>query len=357
MPDEQEDKHRRLIGGVFGLPERVHELAEPVGETWLFQRLGTVRVVNARSAFFLIGKTLRPRKVWLPSYLCEAVVQGFQGAAVPMEFFPVNDRLHCESTGWLERVQRGDLVLRINYFGFVNTDPVFGEAISRGAWVVDDAAHALLTKDIGAAASFVVYSPRKFIGVPDGGFLVPMIPTEISWPPLQPVPTVWWLETFSASQLRRDFDLGSLGRDWFPKFQNAEQTAPTGSFAMSEFSAHLLDQCFDFSTIALNRRANYLQLLKHLHDFALFKELPAGVVPLGFPVRLRDRDAVRQELFRKQVFSPVHWALNGLVPDSFAASHRLAKETMTLPCDQRYDRDDMRRVSEAFLQTRVTTRR
>jgi hypothetical protein len=314
-------------------------------------------MVNARSAFSFLGQALQPRKAWLPSYLCQAVVQGFQAAAVPMEFFPVNDRLHCENAGWLKHIQPGDLVLRVNYFGFVNTDPVFEEAISRGAWIVDDAAQALLTKDIGTAASFVIYSPRKFVGVPDGAFLVPMISAPRQWPAVQPVPTAWWLGTFSASQLRRDFDLGVTSRDWYAAFQGAERTAPIGSFAMSEFSGHLLDQCFDFSVIARIRRVNYLQLLKLLGDFALFRELPAGVVPIGFPVRLHHRDAVRQELFREQVFPPVHWALSGWMPDSFAASHNLAKEMMTLPCDQRYDGDDMQHVSEAFLRALVTARR
>jgi hypothetical protein len=351
MPDQQEAKHRRLIGGVFGLPDRVPKLVEPGGKSWLFQRPGTLRVVNARSAFFLLGQTFLPHKVWLPSYLCEAVVQGFQAAKVAMEFFPVNDCLRCENSRWLERVQPGDLVLRINYFGFQNTDPVFWEAISRGAWIVDDAAQALLTEGIGDAAHFVVYSPRKFIGVPDGGFLVSMIPAPGEWPALQPVPPGWWLETFFASQLRRDFELGSGRRDWFPRFQAAEQNAPKGPFAMSEFSGHLLDHAFNYSAITQNRRANYLQLLKHLHEFALFQELPAGIVPLGFPVRLHSRDAVLRGLMREQVFPPIHWALNGLVPDAFVASHNLARETMTLPCDQRYDGDDMRRISEVFLRS------
>ena len=351
MFSKQENNHRRLIGGVFGLPDRVAELVEQRDKSWLFQHPGALRLVNARSAFFLLGQTFRPRKVWLPSYLCNAVVQGFKAAAVPMEFFPVNDRLVCESASWLERVQAGDLVLRINYFGFLNSDPVLKEAMSRGAWIVEDAAQALLTEGVGSSASFVVYSPRKFVGVPEGGFLIPMNPNLIEWPALQSVPDAWWQGAFSASQLRRDFDLRGGNRDWFSQFQNAEQTAPNGPFAMSKFSGELLDHAFDFYAIALKRRANYLQLLEYLHDFALFQELPAGTVPLGFPVRLRDRDAVRQGLMRELVFPPLHWMLDGLVPDSFVASHSLSRETMTLPCDQRYDSDDMRRIGETFLQS------
>lgn len=350
----QADKPRRLIGGVFGLPGQI-PAAKPNGESWPFQRPGTLRTVNARSAFYLLGKIYRPRKAWLPSYLCEAVALGFQAAAIPIEFFPVNEQLVCENIQWLEYVQPGDLVLRINYFGFLNRDPVFGEAIRRGAWLVDDAAQALLTKGVGDAARFVVYSPRKFVGVPDGGFLVPMISDPKEWPALQPVTSSWWLEAFSATQLRRDFDLGSSSRDWFSKFQNAEQTAPNGAFVMSEFSGQLLDHAFDYSTIADRRRANYRHLLKHLHDFALFQELPEGVVPLGFPVRIQNRDAVRQELMQAKVFPPIHWPLKGLVPDAFIASHCLAGETMTLPCDQRYDDADMQRISEGFLRAQPTT--
>jgi len=356
MREETEGK-RRLIGGVFGLPLRVPEVVEQGSETWLFQRSDALRLVNARSGFSLLGELLRPRKAWLPSYLCQAVVQGFQAGEVPVEFFPVNDRLFCEAGGWLDRVQPGDLVVRINYFGFLNTDPTFEELLNRGAWIIDDAAQALLTEGIGAAARFVVYSPRKFVGVPEGACLVPMLPAPQKWPALHPIPAAWWLETFSASQLRRDFDLGGGNRDWFSKFQNAEQNALIGPYAMSDFSGHLLDRGFDFSAIALNRRANYRHLLEHLHEFALLHELPDGVVPLGFPIRVENRDAVREQLFRDEVFPPVHWALDGFVPDSFALSHYLARETMTLPCDQRYGEDDMRRLSEAFLRARPITPR
>ena len=354
MSDERTHQRVRLIGGVIGLPARVPELAEPNGQNWLCRHSRALRLVNARSAFYLLGQTLRPRKAWLPSYLCEAVVQGFRAAAVPVEFFPVNDQLRCADSAWLDRVQRDDLVLRISYFGFLNRDPVFAEAIGRGAWLADDAAQALLTEGIGDAASFVVFSPRKFIGVPDGGCLVPMTSAPVEWPALQPVPAAWWEEALAAVQLRRDFDLGADSREWFPKFQKAEQTMPIGAFAMSEFSGHLLDQGFDFSAIARIRRANYLQLLIYLRDFALFRDLPDGVVPLGFPVRVRNRDAVRQELFQDQIYPPVHWALDGVLPESFAASHNLARTMMTLPCDQRYTNTDCERMAKAFI--RATSR-
>jgi hypothetical protein len=72
--------------------------------------------------------------------------------------------------------------------------------------------------------------------------------------------------------------------------------------------------------------------------------LPDGVVPLGFPVRLKERDRVRQALFDARIYPPVHWPIAEVVPNEFGASHQLATEIMTLPCDQRYGAPDVERM-------------
>jgi hypothetical protein len=68
-------------------------------------------------------------------------------------------------------------------------------------------------------------------------------------------------------------------------------------------------------------------------------------VPLGFPVRLRNRDTVRQGMFKHDIYPPVHWPIKGKVPVEFRASHRLARQVMTIPCDQRYSVEEMKRVA------------
>jgi hypothetical protein len=87
-----------------------------------------------------------------------------------------------------------------------------------------------------------------------------------------------------------------------------------------------------------------------LGEFAVFPQLPAKVVPLGFPIRLKNRDQVRQRLFEHQIYPPVHWPLEGIVPDEFRNSHQLAANIMTLPCDQRYDGHDMMRMATLVLE-------
>ena len=76
----------------------------------------------------------------------------------------------------------------------------------------------------------------------------------------------------------------------------------------------------------------------------MFPQL-GSIVPLGFPLRVLERDRVRDALFDQEIYPPVHWPLKGVVPRRFVESHRLSAEILTLPCDQRYCPDDMERMA------------
>jgi dTDP-4-amino-4,6-dideoxygalactose transaminase len=202
----------------------------------------------------------------------------------------------------------------------------------------------LLTAEVGRFSDFVLYSPRKFLGVPDGGILVLNCDIDLALN-LAPPPAEWWLKALSATVMRREFDVHGGTRRWFDLYREVEAGAPTGHYAMSELTALLLRHSFDYSAIAERRARNYEVLLGELGDIAVFPERPSTVVPLGFPVRLRDRDDVRRVLFEHRIFPPVHWPIRGVVPAKFQDSHRLSSEILTLPCDQRYDADDMHRMA------------
>ena len=341
-----QNQKQRVVGSVFALQE-----PEPFSQTNRdrpFLQQGVLYLASARGAFCLLARVMRPRRVWLPSYLCSSIVEGFQAADVAVEFFPVGKDLRCGSTAWLQQIESGDMVLRIHYFGFPNIDPVFQAATARGACLVDDAAQALLSAGVGNGADFMVFSPRKFVGVPDGGCLAMHSTLSGFSAELPPPPDGWWLKSLSALRLRRDFDRGDGNRNWFTTFQSAENHAPASPFAMSELTKRLLMHGIDFDAVATRRRNNYQLLLELLGDVAIFPELPEGVVPLGFPIRVRQRDAILKTLFQQNIYPPVHWSLCRCVPALFDASHRLSTEIMTLPCDQRYDADDMRRIAVAL---------
>jgi len=304
-----------------------------------------LHLATARGALTLLVQALAPATVWLPSYLCPVVVPCCGGRE---RFFPVDHHLGLTELAWLDLVQKGDIVVFIDYFGFRTWDHIAIRARARGAWIVEDASQAFLNGHFSPEANYVITSPRKFVGVPDGSILLGLrgaLPATL----LPPAPAEWWFNAFRASSLRRSFDLAGGERVWFDLFRRTEAEGPVAAARMSELSQTLLTRAVDWEDCARRRRANYLFLARELHPIALFPELPDFVVPLGFPVALRRREAVREALFAKEIFPPVHWPLGSTVPVEFEASHELARDILTLPSDQRYNRGDLERVVACVL--------
>ena len=330
---------------MFGLPETVESKVGIELNQWKFLDDSNLFLANARSGIMILIDLLEPASVWMPSYLCPTMIEAVDQKKTNLRFYEVGYNLHILSTDWVDQIQTGDLVVLIDYFGFPMDSKVATLVKKRGAWVLEDACQALLSKDVGRFSDFVIFSPLKFLGVPDGGVLTPNQELDFHDIDLAPPPAEWWLKALYAGVLRREFDIHGGNRRWFELFQETKSTGPIGYYAMSELSKALLMHSFDYATIAQRRIDNYRQLAKVIVSIALFPTLPAQVVPLGFPVRLKNRDRVRQALFDNEIYPPVHWPIQDIVPGEFRDSHRLAAEIMTLPCDQRYDRDDMDRIA------------
>lgn len=345
MRETQPKSPNSIIGGLFGL----ECCSQPQAPSPPFITAQEIFLVNARSGIWLLVNQLRPSQVWLPSYLCRTITRAIDPNITVLRFYEVDYDLRVRSNQWVSKVASGDLVIFIDYFGFPYDRSLGALIKEKGAWVLEDAAQALLSTHVGTPSDFVLFSPRKWVGVPDGGILrVPegFLLNEISF---EIPPASWWLKAFQASILRREFDDGLPTREWFKFFREAESAGPIGLYAMSQLSRIILSHSVDYSATVQRRVDNYQTLSAGLMEYAIFPKLDAGVVPLGFPVRVEGRDTVLQALFKHEIYPPVHWPIDGVVPAEYEDSHRLARHIMTLPCDQRYGHEDMERMADVFL--------
>ncbi|MCL6519301.1 MAG: DegT/DnrJ/EryC1/StrS family aminotransferase [Armatimonadetes bacterium] len=299
---------------------------------------------NARSCIALVADLLLPANIWVPSYLCHTILSGIKMQKV--RFFPVNYNLQPDHDGWMNEVKEGDLVIFIDYFGWHFSTEYIVDAKNRGAWVLEDACQALLTNGVGKLADFVVFSPRKFLGIPDGGILnINTQEINVSDIQLERPPADWWMKSVTSLILRWQFDICGGSREWYDLYKEVEAENKAARYSMSELSRVLLMYAFNYQEIARRRIENYLVLAECLKEIAVFPNLSKGIVPLGFPIRVRNRDSLREVLFAEDIYPPVHWPIAGVVPQEFRESHRLAGDIMMIPCDQRYSADDMNRVA------------
>ena len=328
---------------MFGLELFESDASLKAKEPPRFLRGRQCLLATARAAVKLLVEALRPATVWLPSYICGVVIEASREPGVRVRFYTVDQALQIPSDDWVRQIQAGDLVIFADYFGFDTWGLHGAEAGARGAHIVEDACQAMLNKDFSPHSDYIIFSPRKFIGVPDGGILLAGKNVELPGADFPPAPGQWLVRALRASILRSEFDRYGGKRSWFKIFQSAEADGPMDPCRMSDLAAAIL-RIVDWTTIKTRRRRNYDYLLSELGEMAVFPNLPRDVVPLGFPIRLPNRDRVRRSLFNERIYPAVHWDIVDLVPAEFVSSHRLASEIMTLPSDQRYGRDDMKRM-------------
>lgn len=330
----------KLIGGMFGIEDLPAKGECPVpfleGRTCLM-------LSSARSGIKLLIDLLKPHQVWMPSYLCRAMTDAAAAPQAQLLFYEMDARLSIVDDGWLEQVRPGDLVVCIDYFGFPAPGNYMQAAKDKGALVLEDACQALLSP-CSSVADFVLYSPRKFVGVPDGGILVFKKSDVAGSIRLHSGAERWIQASLRAGELRTEFDRAGADNGWFELFRQAESMVPVEAFAMSETAKERLSH-YNYENIAEQRRQNYFELVRQLGSMALCPELPDAVVPLGFPLTVNNRGRIFSILYERKIYPPIHWPIEGIVPPQFRASHKLASEIMTLPCDQRYDSADMVRMS------------
>jgi hypothetical protein len=247
-----------------------------------------------------------------------------------------------EERSWTDEIRAGDVVLAIHYFGIPLTTFPAERVKARGALLVEDASQALFLPQQFPESTCIVYSPRKFLGVPDGGILVAGDETGTESIPLREPPAAWWRAAVAMSMKRRDFDGSGQENDWHSLFQRVEAEYPVGLYRASDLSRMLICSA-DYGSIGRRRRANYARLFHLLGEYAVITQEHRVAVPCGFPVRVGCawREGVAGHLHSRKMFVPVHWRLAGEVPEEFRASHELSSGCLTLVCDQRFTPADM----------------
>ena len=249
--------------------------------------------LGARCAFYAVCQSVNPRVAWLPSYLCGAILDPFRILGIPVRYYDAGPNFSPRTLGWIADVHRGDLVLVIHYFGFANTNFPADLLKMRGAVIIEDASQGLFIKQLYPESLCVVYSPRKFVGVPDGGVLTSSHIDGIRRQPLHPPPTDWWKAALAMSQMRREFDLLGGENRWFLLFRQVEETFPVGLFRSSDLTRVLIETGIDYRSMRTARRENYLTLAEPLTEFRSIPCSGRGYSPIRFSCPCRCRPAGR----------------------------------------------------------------
>ncbi|HTG45262.1 MAG TPA: DegT/DnrJ/EryC1/StrS family aminotransferase [Verrucomicrobiae bacterium] len=301
---------------------------------------------DALGALPSVLKLQHQDSVLLPAYLCGEVVKPFLGRN-SVEFYDIGEDLVVDPQYLEERLvtSKAKAVLIINYFGFLQ--PFRSEikeiCHKRGALLIEDCAHSLLTAGSGIVGDITIYSLRKHLPLPDGGGL--KIAHKEQSVPID-FHSRFRSNTFSLlSSLKSILRLNIAGLSR----SGLSRQSPQSCGDVKPVSAALKRKVLPISTFAYNGfgnadlkavyarcRTDYDFWQKKTADFGkffqpLFPELASGVCPLGFPLVAQERTTIKERFAAGGIHLKVYWKLPPAVPSHFAMSQKLAAQVFTLP--------------------------
>ena len=147
----------KAIGGYF-------ELADVDCENGRMPVEGIALNTCRNALEYIILQLTDVKRVFIPYFTCEAVVEPLKRLPVEFVFYRINEQLEIYEELVLEE---GDYLIANNYFG-IKDKYIAYLAEKYGERLIVDNAQALFSPMIPGIKA--VYSTRKFVGVADGGF-------------------------------------------------------------------------------------------------------------------------------------------------------------------------------------------
>lgn len=337
----------KYIGGFFELAID-YSPNDSISSLWNLPENPEYGFQNARSALSALIEILDFELIWIPSYICTSVWDAVMvKTPSQVRFFPVNENLDPDADFLSSNVKSGDIVLAVNYFGRPPSSSFLQFAETSQARFIEDCAQTIDT-GIEPWGDWRLFSPRKLMGVSDGGYIIAR-EKGTNTPKSQHKTHKSYTPWEAALKRRENPDDNSM---WHAANQIHESSMRTGSESISGFT-HIQLQCLDALSIIKTRKENFGTLARNLGHIAFLQDLEPSYCPSGFPITLQEeiRDQVRHRLILDGIFPAIHWTDLPSNPKQFSKAHQLSRKILTLPCDQRYDANDMNRISACVIKS------
>lgn len=345
------------IGSIFDI--QVHDLFR-TGEKEFF--LPFMKGKNFRfTSFFNTGRsaieylfskviTTKNRKVVLaPYFICSSVIDAIKRAGFKVEFYSITNDLQIDIDSINQKLNDGvGAVYVVHYFGG-HSDQQSYEYLtglkSRGIEVIEDVTLSLYSKHsrLIGFGNYVLGSLRKWLPIPDGGFLssTNCIPEEVL-----PEGYNEYSFCYFVAQVMKGAYLTNpqLNKNEYLEISNKAMESLFSDYTirkMTSISKRYLS-VYDSEKVIKSRIENYDYLVKRTAKLPFIRPVLArqdGQVPFGFIVLCDQRDKLLNHLIANNVYCNVHWRLSGNYLDNI--SEVLSKKILTIPCDQRYGRKEM----------------
>jgi hypothetical protein len=287
-----------------------------------------LKLNSGRNAFRYILKTKNPKKVFIPNFICNSVIEPLEELRMKYDFFNIDENFEIVQD---IRLKKNEMIFYVNYFALKSK---YIEKLTHkyNNNLIIDNTQAFFKKPLKDIDT--IYSPRKFFGVSDGGYLST---------------TVLFKENLEKDE-SYDSSIQLLGRidknasSFYNDYQKAEQRLINQPIKqMSKLTQNILSS-IDYEHVIKRRKENFDYLHKELGNINLIKsESDLDFVPFVYPLMIED-ESLRQKLIEKKIYIAKYW--NEVLDRKNVSDIEkdFVNRILPLPVDQRYDLDDMKKI-------------
>ena len=309
----------REIGGFF-------ELELPSRDEY---HKSVVALNSGRNCLAQLVLTKNIQRLHVPVYSCDGLIAKQISSSVEIKYYAINE---CFEPKFPTDIKLGDVFLYINYFGLY--DHVIAKLYDKGIPLIIDNTHGFFSYPHQQLDT--LYSPRKFFGVSDGGYLY----ANANYP--NAVDT----SHQHAMHLLKRIDGGASSA--YEDYLRSETTIAEKPIArMSALTKRIL-QSIDYASCKTLRNENFLALHKAIGSMnELSIETSSVNGPYAYPFLIRHKD-LRRKLIDSKIFVPQLWKEVLQRSERGSYEHYTSEHLLPLPIDQRYNTSDMHHIAKVI---------
>ena len=310
------------IGGYFSLELPWHEE----------YHIDAMRLNTGRNCLEYILLSRKYRKVYLPYYTCEVVIEPFEKTGTKYAFYHID--INLEIDGDIE-LEDDEALLYTNYFGLKQR---YVETLAEqyGNQLIVDNTQAFYAKPVQGIDTF--YTCRKFFGVPDGAYLYTDKRLELTFE-----------QDISWSRfpfLTKRIDIGPEAG--YADFHEMEDKLIGQPIKLMSQLARRLMQAIDYEAAAIQRSNNYLTLQESLgKSNQINLKLEEDAIPMVYPYMI-DIKGIREQLIKNKIFVACYWPNVLEWTTGSSLENKLVNRLLPLPTDQRYCQKHMKNIVETL---------
>ncbi|EEC52942.1 hypothetical protein [Bacteroides eggerthii] len=305
------------------------ELQLPKDRELYRQETDIARLNTGRMGIWHAFRVTGCKRIWIPIYQCDSIRKTFEKKGVEMCFYH-------QDKDWNPldiEVKEDDAVLLVNYYGIMSSERMT-ELAKPYVHIIIDCAQAFFCHPVKGALT--VYSCRKFVGVPDGAYVIGKDAHKY----VEEYPQCYSSDT--ATFLLKRIEYGCEGKGYEARSLNEHRIDTEDCMQMSKLTRTLMD-AEDYIYNQQKRKENFTYVhrcLSGINKIEPTRYMDEETIPMVYPLVVED-DALIQKLFAVKHFQGHWWSYICEEQSVESFEYWISRYIIPITIDQRYGKEEM----------------